>query len=87
MTVRVSIKVAVTPLDPFIVTIQVLPLELSHPDHVVGLDVAVRVTTVPMLKSLAHVLPHVMPEGALVTVMLSPPILVTVRRLLSGWDQ
>ena len=77
-TARVTIKVAVTVLGPFIVTIQVLPLELSHPVQVVGADAAVRVTTVPMLKSYPQVLPQFIPDGELVIVTLLPPTLVTV---------
>src|SRR6266581_1537236 len=41
--------------------------------------VAVRVTAVPMVNEAEQVAPHEMPEGALVTVPLPVPVLVTLR--------
>jgi hypothetical protein len=49
----VLVKVATTPWFRFMVTVQVLPLVLPHPDHELRLHpaagVAVRFTTVPSL--------------------------------------
>src|SRR5262245_57374170 len=75
-------KVAVTDCAALIVTaqepvpVQPPPLQPVKVEPAAG--VAVRVTTVPVVKEVEHVAPHVMPAGALVTVPLPAPAFVTV---------
>src|SRR5262247_4580445 len=74
-------KVAVTDCAALIVTLQV-PVPVQAPLQPVKVEpaagVAVRVTTVPVVKEVEHVAPHVMPAGALVMVPLPAPVLLTV---------
>lgn len=83
MTVRVKsgVKVAVQVMSAAIVTepsVQsVGPLQPVKVDPVVG--VAVRVTTLPLLKEARQVASQVIPVGLLVTVPLPSPARVTVR--------
>src|SRR5262247_2410708 len=74
-------KVAVTDCAALIVTLQV-PVPVQPPLQPVKVEpaagVAVRVTTVPVVKEVEHVAPHVMPAGALVMVPLPAPVLLTV---------
>src|SRR5262245_11311357 len=76
-----SAKVAVTDCAALIVTAQV-PVPVQPPLQPVKVEpaagVAVRVTTVPVVKEVEHVAPHVMPAGALVMVPLPAPVLLTV---------
>src|SRR2546425_7020 len=66
-------KVAVTARAALIVTVQA-PVKVEP-----AADAAVRVTAVPVVKAAEQVAPHEMPAGALVTVPLPAPDLVTVR--------
>jgi len=76
-------KVAVTEVAAFIVTLQVPvpvqppPLQPVNVEPAAG--AAVRVTTVPVVKEVEQVAPQEMPAGTLVTAPLPPPDLVTVR--------
>src|SRR5262245_44653019 len=74
-------KVAVTDCAALIVTAQV-PVPVQPPlqpvEIVPAAGVAARVTTVPVVKEVEHVAPHVMPAGALVMVPLPAPVLLTV---------
>jgi hypothetical protein len=76
-----SAKVAVTVCAPLIVTVQE-PVPVQPPLQPVKVEpaagAAVRVTTVPVVKEVEHVAPQEMPAGALVTVPLPAPALVTV---------
>ena len=76
-----SAKVAVTVCAALIVTVQV-PVPVQPPLQPVKVEpaagAAVRVTTVPVVKEVEHVAPQEMPAGALVTVPLPAPALVTV---------
>jgi len=73
----------VTEVAAFRVTVQVPvpeqppPLQPEKVEPAAG--VAVRVTAVPMVNEAEQVAPHEMPEGALVTVPLPVPVLVTLR--------
>lgn len=74
-------KVAVTARAALIVTLQLpvpvqLPLQPEKVELVAG--TAVRVTTVLLVNDDAHAVPHEIPVGALVTVPLPVPALVTV---------
>jgi hypothetical protein len=76
------VKVAVTARAALIVTLQVpvpvqLPLQPVKVAPLVG--TAVKVTTVPLVNAAAHVAPHAMPAGVLVTVPLPVPEPVTVK--------
>jgi hypothetical protein len=66
------VKVAVTFLFWFMVTVQVFPLVLSHPDQLVNdelvLGVAVRVTAVPPARFKEQMLPQLIPPPATVPV-------------------
>src|SRR5947209_11502856 len=86
VTVRAKddwMKVAVTEVAAFIVTLQVPvpvqppPLQPVNVEPAAG--AAVRVTTVPVVKEVEQVAPQEMPAGTLVTAPLPPPDLVTVR--------
>jgi hypothetical protein len=74
------LNVAVTDLAAFIVTEQV-PVPEQAPDQpakvALALGVAVRVSTVPVVKPAEQVAPQVMPAGLDVTVPLPEPLLVT----------
>src|SRR5262245_6833507 len=78
---RWTAKVAVPAGAALIVTAQV-PVPVQPPLQPVKVEpaagVAVRVTTVPVVKEVEHVAPHVMPAGALVMVPLPAPVLLTV---------
>ena len=69
-------KVAVTDVSEFIVTVQVVNVPEHPPDHPVKADlasgVAVKVTTLPALK--------LVPVGLVVIVPVPVPALATVRR-------
>src|SRR5215470_9387505 len=74
-------KVAVTARAALIVTLQVpvpvqLPIQPEKVELVAG--TAVRVTAVLLVNDDAHAVPHEIPVGALVTVPLPAPALVTV---------
>ncbi len=77
-----SAKVAVTLWAALIVTVQVLavpeqpPLQPVKEEPAAG--AAVKVTTVPIVNAVEQVVPQEMPAGALVTVPLPAPDLVTV---------
>src|SRR5882672_1770788 len=77
-----TVNVAVTDVAALIVTVQVPvpvqppPLQPVKVEPAAG--AAVRVTTVPVVKEVEHVAPQEMPAGALVTVPLPAPALVTV---------
>jgi hypothetical protein len=79
---RFSVKVAVTLLAAFIVTLQA-PLPVQAPDQPlkseVAAGVAVRFTTAPFVNEAEHVAPQEMPPGLLVTVPLPAPAFDTVR--------
>jgi hypothetical protein len=89
-TSGLSVKLVVTVANPAVtdaaavtVTAQVLVVPLQPlPLHPVKVEpaagVAVRVTTVPVVKGAEHVAPHVMPAGALETVPDPEPLLLTV---------
>src|SRR5215470_8726910 len=77
-------NVALTLWAALIVTVQVLvvpvqppPLQPVNVEPAVG--VAVKVTAVPVVKDVEHVVPQEIPAGALVTVPVPVPALVTVR--------
>ena len=76
-------NVAVTVVPAFRVTVQVPLPEQPPPLQPVKVEpasgVAVRVTAVPMVNEAEQVAPHETPEGALVTVPLPVPVLVTLR--------
>jgi len=77
-----SVNVAVTEAAAFIVTVQVPvpaqppPLQPEKVEPLAG--VAVRVTTVPVVKACEHVEPQEIPAGELVTVPLPVPDFVTL---------
>ncbi len=75
------LKVAVTDAAPVSVTEQA-PVPLHAPDHPANVDpdaaVAVSVTAVPLGKFAVHVVPQLIPDGALVTVPDPVPASVTV---------
>src|SRR5215831_3319694 len=76
-----SVNVAVTEAAAFMVTVQVPvpvqpPLQPENVEPAAG--VAVRVTAVPVVKDVEHVVPQEIPVGALVTVPVPVPALVTV---------
>lgn len=83
---KVLVKVAVTDLPAFMVTVQVTPLALSHPAHAVKIEsaagVAVRVTTVPVTKAPEQVTPQSIPAGEEVTVPAPLPDLFAVKTKL-----
>jgi hypothetical protein len=78
-----SVNVAVTAVAAFSVTVQVPVPEQPPPLQPVKVEpaagVAVRVTAVPTVNEAEQVAPHEMPAGALVTVPLPVPVLVTLR--------
>src|SRR5207249_2757507 len=85
VTVRVKlcrVKVAVTVVAAERVTVQAPVPEQLPPLQPVKVEpaagVAVSVTAVPLAKLAVHVAPQVMPAGALVTVPLPVPALLTV---------
>jgi hypothetical protein len=81
-----TLKLALTDLAAFIVTLQV-PVPEQAPPQPVKLPVlalAVSVTTVPLLKLEEQVEPQLIPAGALVTLPLPLPFLETVRRYGTG---
>ena len=79
---ELCMKVAVTAAAAFIVTVQgpvpvqPPPLQPVNVDPAAG--VAVRVTAVPLVNAAAHVAPQETPAGALVTVPLPAPAVVSV---------
>ena len=56
---------------------QPLPLQPLNVEPVAG--AAVRVTTVPLANAAEHIAPQAMPAGAMVTVPVPAPDLLTVR--------
>jgi len=76
-------KVAVTEVAALIVMVQVPVPEQPPPLQPLKVEpaagVAVKVTAVPVVKEVEHVAPQEIPEGALVTVPVPLPALVTVR--------
>jgi hypothetical protein len=74
--------VAVTDVAAFTVTVQEPVPEQPPPLQPVNVEpaagVAVRVTAVPFVNEAEHVAPHEMPAGALVTVPVPAPALLTV---------
>jgi hypothetical protein len=74
--------VAVTDVAALTVTVQAPVPEQPPPLQPVKVEpaagAAVRVTTVPVVKEVEHVAPQEMPAGALVTVPLPAPALVTL---------
>jgi len=76
-------KLAVTVVAALSVTVQVPVPEQPPPLQPEKLEpaagVAVRVIAVPLVYEAAHVVPHEMPAGALVTVPVPAPDLLTVR--------
>jgi len=76
-------KVAVTEVAALTVTVQVAVPEQPPPLQPVKVEpaagAAVKVTAVPVVKEVEHVAPQEIPEGALVTVPVPLPALVTVR--------
>jgi len=77
-----SANVAVTFRAAFIVTVQVLAVPVQPPLQPVKVDpaagAALSVTTVPDVNEVEQVVPQLMPAGALVTVPLPAPALLTV---------
>jgi len=77
-----KLNVAVAVLTASIVTAHV-PVPVQAPDQPVKFEsaegLAVRVTTVPLLKAAEQVVPQLMPAGEEVTVPLSDPLFVTVK--------
>ena len=73
-------NVAVQDVAAFMVTEPVAQPVLLHPAKVEpDAGVAVKATTVPLLKFAEHVVPQLMPAGELVTVPLPVPALTTIR--------
>src|SRR5207245_9794527 len=76
-------KEAVTEVAAFIVTLQVpvpvQPPPLQPVKVAPAAGVAVRLTTVPVVKAVEQVAPQEIPAGALVTVPTPAPALVTLR--------
>ena len=74
-------KVAVTFLTAFMVTVQLLPVALSQPLQAAKLEpfeaVAVSVTLVPLAKLLLQLVPQEMPVGELTTMPSPLPALAT----------
>src|SRR5512133_2153120 len=81
-------NVAVTDFAASIVTSHA-PLPVHAPVHSLNTKpasgVAARVTTLPTAKSKRHEVPHAIPPGALVTVPVPLPPVVTVRRRRSSF--
>jgi hypothetical protein len=81
------VNVAVTAAAAFIVTVHG-PVPVQAPLQPVkaepALGVAVRVTTVPLTKSAAHVAPQLIPAGLLVTVPVPVPARLTVSANVCG---
>lgn len=83
VTVKVycGVNVAVTDLTALIVTLHVPVMFVQAPDQPVKTEpdaaVAVNVTAVPLSYVSAQSVPHVMPDGELVTV--PDPVFVTVK--------
>jgi hypothetical protein len=77
-----GMKLAVTLLVAFIVTMQLIPETESQPVHPLKSDssagVGVSVTTVPLLKSPEQVDPQLIPAGFDVTVPPKSPVLLTL---------
>ena len=77
-----AVNVAVTARAALIVTLQapvpVQPLPLQPAKVALPVGTAVSVTAVPLVYEATHVAPHAMPAGALVTIPLPVPELVTV---------
>src|SRR5438094_9989412 len=76
------LKVAARVVAAFSVTAQVPVPEQPPPLHPVNVEpaagVAVSVTAVPFANDAEHAAPHEMPAGALVTVPVPAPVLLTV---------
>jgi len=76
------LKFAVTVRATFISSVQVLFFPEQAPLQPLKLDllagVAVRITDVPVLKSVVQSVPQLIPAGALVTVPVPVPALLTV---------
>ena len=76
-----GVKVALTELAAFMVTLQV-PVPLQAPPQPVKVEpeagVAVRLTTVPLAKLAEQVAPQEIPAGELVTVPVPVPVSVTL---------
>jgi hypothetical protein len=73
--------VAVTDLADCIVTVQVVPETESHPVQPMKrkLGVAVRVTTVLLVKDSEQSVPQLIPDGLELTLPLMRPVVLTVR--------
>src|SRR5258706_4751698 len=83
ITVSASAKLAETNLAASMVIMQApapaqAPLQLLNVESVPA--VAVRMTGVPLLKASVQSIPHVMPDGTLVTVPDPMPVTATVRK-------
>src|SRR5215831_21154194 len=78
-----KLNAAVTDVAALIVTVQLLAVPVQAPLQPVNVEptagAAVRVTAVPDVNEVEHVVPQLMPAGALVTVPLPVPALLTVR--------
>src|SRR6476660_4774430 len=79
---EVRAKVAVTVFATFIVTVHLPSLTESQPDHEgaweLASGVALRVTSVPLVKLASQVPPQLIPAGSLVTVPVPVPFFSTV---------
>src|SRR5207244_3006905 len=84
---RCRVKLAVTDLVPFMVTVQVVPETASQPLQPVKMEpeagVAVRTTVLPLVYEAEQVVPQVILPSSEVTVPLPLPVLLTVRVLVA----